>query len=127
MAWNDDRPMSPHLQVYKLPLTAKLSIFHRGTGAVLFLGLIMMVWVFAVAASGEQSWQGMHDFLNSIIGKIFLMGFSFSLFYHLANGIRHLIWDTGRGMSLKEANTSGKILIGAVAIATLISWIMIIF
>lgn len=127
MAWNDQRPMSPHLQVYDLPLSARLSILHRGTGAVLFLGLMMLVWVFAVAATGEESWKGMQSFLGGFFGKIFLMGFVFSLFYHLGNGIRHLIWDTGRGLGPKESEQSGKILIGAVGIATLIAWLMIIF
>ena len=63
MAWNDPRPMSPHLQVYKLPLTAKLSVLHRGTGAVLFIGLILMIFVLLSAANGNDSWQSMHAFL----------------------------------------------------------------
>ena len=124
MSWNDKRPMSPHLQIYDLPLTAKLSILHRGTGAVLFIGLILMVWVFAVAANGEASWQGMHSFLSSWFGKLVLFGFTFSLYFHLCNGIRHLLWDIDKGLALVDANKSNLIVLGASAVLTVLTWLI---
>ena len=124
MSWNDKRPMSPHLQIYDLPLTAKLSILHRGTGAVLFIGLILMVWVFTVAANGEASWQGMHSFLSSWFGKLVLFGFTFSLYFHLCNGIRHLLWDIDKGLALVDANKSNLIVLGASAVLTVLTWLI---
>ena len=124
MSWNDNRPMSPHLQVYKLPLTAKLSILHRGTGAVLFLGVLLLVLVVAAAASGPQSWASMHAFLSSWFGKLILLGFTFSLFYHLCNGIRHLFWEFGKGFELKDAETAGKVVILASVVLTGLIWLV---
>ncbi len=124
MSWDEKRPMSPHLQVYDLPLTAKLSILHRVTGAVLFAGLILMVWVLAAAAGGADSWQSMHGFLSSWIGKLILLGFTFSLYYHFCNGIRHLLWDIGKGFELKDAERNGKIVIGASVALTLLTWLI---
>ena len=124
MSWDDKRPMSPHLQVYKLPLTAKLSILHRGTGAALFIGLILMVLVLAAAAAGAESWQSMHRFLTSWLGKLILFGFTFSLYYHLCNGIRHLFWDIGKGLDLDDARRSAKAVIIATLILTLLTWLI---
>lgn len=124
MAWDDKRPMSPHLQVYDLPITAKLSILHRGTGAVLFIGLILMVWVLAAAAGGSESWQGMHGILSSWFGKLVLFGFTFSLYYHFCNGIRHLFWDIGKGLALKDAEKSGIVVLAATVFLTLFTWLI---
>jgi succinate dehydrogenase / fumarate reductase cytochrome b subunit len=124
MAWNDPRPMSPHLQVYKLPLTAKLSILHRITGAVLFIGLILMILVLLSATNGADSWQNMHAFLSSFFGKFVLFGFTFSLYYHLCNGIRHLFWDIGKGLDLVDANKSGIAVIAISIFLTLLTWII---
>ncbi len=124
MSWDDKRPMSPHLQVYKLPLTAKLSIVHRGTGTALFIGLILMVWVLAAAAAGEESWQSMHGFLSSWFGKLVLFGFTFSLYFHLCNGIRHLFWDMGKGLELEYAHKSGIAVIVASVILTVLTWLI---
>ena len=124
MAWDDKRPMSPHLQIYKLPFTAKLSILHRGTGAVLFFGLLLVIWVLLSAANGAQSWNSMQQFLSSWFGYLVLFGFTFSLFYHLANGIRHLFWDIGKGLELDQANKSGMAVIIASAVLTLLTWLI---
>ncbi len=124
MSWDDKRPMSPHIQIYKMPITAKLSILHRGTGAVLFAGLILMIWVLAAAASGIDNWQTMQSFLSSWLGKLVLFSFTFSLYYHLCNGIRHLMWDTGKGLSLEEVHFSARIVLIATVILTLLTWII---
>ncbi len=127
MAWQDKRPMSPHLQVYKLPFTAKLSILHRGTGAALFFGLILMVAVLYCAATGGENWQSMQWFLNSIIGKLILIGFTFALYYHLSNGIRHLFWDIGKGLDLDVSKKSGMAVIIVSIILTIVTWLIASF
>ncbi len=124
MSWNDPRPMSPHLQIYKLPFTAKLSIMHRGTGAVLFAGLILMVMVLLSIAGGAESWASMQSFLSSFIGKFILFGFTFCIYYHMCNGIRHLFWDIGRGLELEDAKKSGLMVIGVSIFLTLFTWII---
>ncbi len=122
MSWDDKRPMSPHLQIYDLPLTAKLSILHRATGAILFIGLILMIWVLAVAANGPESWKGMHTFLSSWLGKGILFGFTFSLYYHLSNGIRHLLWDIDTGLTLEDTKKSNLIVLATSTLLTLLTW-----
>jgi len=124
MAWNDPRPMSPHLQIYKLPFTAKLSIMHRGTGVALFAGLILMVFVLLSIAGGPESWASMQGFLSSFFGKFILFGFTFCLYYHMCNGIRHLFWDIGMGLELEDAKKSGLGVIAASVFLTLITWII---
>ncbi len=124
MSWEDKRPMSPHLQVYKLPLTANLSILHRATGTILFIGLILMVSVLAAVAVGSESWQSMHRFLSSWYGNLLLFGITFSLYYHLCNGIRHLFWDIGKGLDLESAYKSGKAVIITSVTLTLFTWLI---
>ncbi|MEE9326315.1 MAG: succinate dehydrogenase, cytochrome b556 subunit [Cocleimonas sp.] len=124
MSWDDKRPLSPHLQIYKLPFTAKLSILHRGTGGALFFGLILMVAVLLSASIGGRMWQIMQAFLSSWLGYLILFGFTFSLYYHLCNGIRHLFWDIGKGLDLKQANRSGLAVIVVSIGLTIISWLI---
>src|SRR5690348_15437891 len=86
------RPLSPHLQVYRLPLTAVMSITHRITGVGLSLGLIVVtVWLVA-AAYGPEAYDAFAGFMVSWLGLLILLGFSLALFFHLCNGIRHLLW-----------------------------------
>ena len=124
MAWNDPRPMSPHLQIYKLPFSAKLSIMHRGTGAVLLAGLILMVLVLLSIAGGPESWASMQSFLSGFIGKFILFGFTFCIYYHTCNGIRHLFSDMGMGLEIKDSNRSGIIVIAVSVFLTLLTWII---
>lgn len=127
MAWHDQRPMSPHLQIYKLPFTAKLSILHRATGAALFFGLLVMTAILYSAASGADTWQIMQSFLNSIFGKLILIGFTFALYYHLCNGIRHLFWDIGKGLDLDVSKKSGMAVIVLSVLLTLATWLIASF
>jgi len=124
MAWNDPRPMSPHLQIYKLPLTAKLSILHRITGVVLFAGLVLMAIILLSIANGPDCWATMQSFLNSFIGKFILFGFTLCLFYHLCNGIRHLFWDIGKGLELEDAKKSGLIVVAVSIFLTVFTWVV---
>ncbi len=124
MAWDDKRPMSPHLQVVKLPFTAKLSILHRATGAALYFGIILIVITLLSAVFGEKSWGIMHGILSSWLGKLVLLGFILSLYYHLCNGIRHLFWDFGKGLELEQANKSGIAVVVISIILTIITWLV---
>ena len=96
-----DRPLSPHLQIYRWQLTSVLSILHRASGVTLSAGTILLVWWLIAAASGPEAYEGVQDFLGSWIGLLLLFGWTLSLFYHLCNGIRHLVWDTGHALDLR--------------------------
>jgi succinate dehydrogenase / fumarate reductase cytochrome b subunit len=124
MAWTDKRPMSPHLQIYRMPITAVLSVLHRATGAVLFLGLLLMIAVLVAAANGLESWQIMHRFLSSWFGILVLFGFTFSLYYHFCNGIRHLLWDIGKGLSVSQVHKSAWVVLGGSVCLTFLTWII---
>ena len=124
MSKNDSRPMSPHLQIYDLPMTAKLSVLHRGTGAALSAGMILLVIALVAAANGESSWNSMQAFLSSWFGYLVLFGFTATLFYHFCNGIRHLFWDMGKGLELDEVEKSGKAVMVGTAVLTCVTWVI---
>jgi succinate dehydrogenase / fumarate reductase cytochrome b subunit len=93
-----ERPLSPHLQVYRLPITAMLSISHRATGVFLSLGAIFWVAYLMAAAQGDDSFATVQSLLNSIPGRLGLWVWVYSLMFHLCHGIRHLVWDTVHGL-----------------------------
>jgi len=124
MALNDSRPLSPHLQIYKLPLTAMMSVLHRGTGVVISIGTLLLVWVLAKAAMGEEAFSGTQWLLSSWFGYLVLIGFTFSLYAHFCNGIRHLLWDFGYGFDVSKANTGAKISLIAAIVLTVLTWIV---
>jgi len=121
-----NRPLSPHLQVYRLPLTALMSITHRITGIGLTLGaLLLTLWVTA-AAYGETQYAQVQDLLGTWLGQLILLGFSFALFYHLCNGLRHLFWDFGRYFELGHVRrTDVAVLVGSVAL-TVATWVQVV-
>jgi len=118
-----ERPLSPHLQVYRPQLTSVLSISHRATGLALAVGTLVLVWWLVALAQGGDSFASAQAFLGSWFGMLLLLVWSYSLFFHLANGIRHLFWDAGYGFSLKETYASGWVMMGASVILTLLAWI----
>ena len=120
---SDPRPLSPHLQVYRWQLTSVLSILHRLTGIALAVGAILLVSWIGAAADGPTAYAKMQWFLGSWIGLLLLFGWSVALFYHLCNGIRHLWWDTGRGLELTSVYASGWTVVAATAVLTVIAWI----
>jgi len=118
-----ERPLSPHLQVYRWQWTMALSILHRGTGLFLSLGALYLVcWLLAIA-SGPDAYAAVSGFAGSIVGRLLLLGWTFSLFYHLANGIRHLVWDAGIALDLKSSYISACLVIAAAVALTVIAWI----
>ena len=119
-----NRPLSPHLQVYKLPLTAITSILHRATGVALGIGTVFLVWWLMAAAMGGGHFEIVQTVMGSWIGQLILFGFSFALFFHLCNGVRHLFWDSGYGFEVVKAEMSTKLVIAATAVLTVLAWIL---
>lgn len=119
---NHDRPLSPHLSIYRWPVTMATSILHRATGVAMAAGFIVLVgWLFA-AASGPDIYAKFLDAMDSIVGFVLLIGWSFAFFYHLANGIRHLVWDTGRGLEKGQATASAWFVIVLSVVLTTAFW-----
>jgi succinate dehydrogenase / fumarate reductase cytochrome b subunit len=118
-----ERPLSPHLQVYRWQLTAVLSILHRATGIALGAGTTLLLWWLLAAASGAEAYRGFERFVRSPAGLVLLFLWTASYFYHLCNGIRHLAWDCGWGFDLKTTYRSGWAVLAAAAALTLIAWI----
>jgi succinate dehydrogenase / fumarate reductase, cytochrome b subunit len=118
------RPLSPHLQIYRLPLTALTSIAHRATGVALSGGTLLLVCWLVAAATGPAAFAGVSGFIGSPIGLLLLFGWSLALFYHLGNGIRHLFWDAGLGFEIATAEKSGYAVIAFAIGATLLAWIV---
>ena len=119
------RPLSPHLQIYRPQLTSVLSILHRVTGIVIAVGALLLAWWLWAAASGLAEYQVAHQFFNSLPGKVLLFVWTLCTFYHLCNGIRHLVWDAGYGFELPAAYRSGKIVLGASVILTVAVWFVL--
>ncbi|PKM36699.1 MAG: succinate dehydrogenase, cytochrome b556 subunit [Gammaproteobacteria bacterium HGW-Gammaproteobacteria-10] len=99
-----NRPLSPHLQVYRLPLTGLISITHRMTGVMLSLGLILFVCMLYAIAGGAEAFAAMQAMTDSILLQIVLWGFMYALFFHLCHGVRHLIWDAGSSFDNETLN-----------------------
>ncbi|HUB97912.1 MAG TPA: succinate dehydrogenase, cytochrome b556 subunit [Stellaceae bacterium] len=118
-----ERPLSPHLQIYKPQLTTILSIAHRACGLALAVGSLFLVWWLVAAASGGGAFEAAQAFWGSWLGLLMLFGWTYALFFHLCNGIRHLAWDTGWGFELKETYASGWTVVGASAVLTVIAFI----
>jgi succinate dehydrogenase / fumarate reductase, cytochrome b subunit len=111
-----ERPLSPHLQVYRWQITMTMSILHRASGMVLVAGAFGLAWWLLAVADGGPAYARAAECLAAPLGMIALFGFSLALMYHLFNGIRHLMWDFGRGFEIPELYQSGY----AVAILTVV-------
>jgi succinate dehydrogenase / fumarate reductase cytochrome b subunit len=118
------RPLSPHLQIYKPQLTSVLSITHRGTGLALAIGAVVLVWWLLAAATSDAAFAEARGFLGSWLGILLLLGWAFSLFFHLCNGIRHLMWDSGYGLDLSSTYASGWAVLAASLALTLLAIIL---
>ncbi|HVI53334.1 MAG TPA: succinate dehydrogenase, cytochrome b556 subunit [Candidatus Sulfotelmatobacter sp.] len=116
------RPLSPHLQIYRLPLLALMSITHRATGVVLSIGLLLLAYWLAAAAYGPAAYATAAALIGSPIGYLVLFGFTVALYYHLSNGIRHLLWDAGWGFEIPQAYKSGYVVLVATAALTVVTW-----
>jgi succinate dehydrogenase / fumarate reductase cytochrome b subunit len=118
-----NRPLSPHVFVYRFAYTMALSILHRITGLLLTMGLLLLVVFLASVANGEASYSAFGSFAGSIGGRLLIAAFLISFCYHLANGVRHLFWDMGFGMERAQARRSGALVVAVTLIAAaLVLW-----
>jgi len=119
-----ERPISPHLTVYRLTLTMAMSIAHRITGVALYLGTVLLVWWLVAASTSPRNFDVINGFFGSWIGWLVLIGFTWELFHHMLGGIRHLIWDTGRGLGEHERNLFARLtIIGSISL-TILVWLI---
>jgi succinate dehydrogenase / fumarate reductase cytochrome b subunit len=119
---NHDRPLSPHLSIYRWPVTMATSILHRATGIGLAAGFIVLVgWLFDTA-SGPDVYAKFIAVMDTTVGRLLLIGWSYAFFYHLSNGIRHLVWDTGRGLEKGQATRSAWLVIVVSILLTAAFW-----
>lgn len=120
------RPLSPHLGIYKWHITMLLSILHRATGIALAAGTVLLLgWLWSAAYS-PACFVRLHEWLNTVIGRIVLVGWSLAFYIHLLNGIRHLCWDTGRGFEIHTAEKSAWAVLLFGAVLTLITWYFVL-
>ncbi|OHC76392.1 MAG: succinate dehydrogenase, cytochrome b556 subunit [Rhodospirillales bacterium RIFCSPLOWO2_12_FULL_58_28] len=118
----ENRPMSPHLQVYAFKLHMAISIFHRITGVALAFGVVALIYWLAAAAYGPESFARAQAVFGSWFGYLCLFGWSACLFYHLCNGIRHLFWDIGWGFAPRRVTATGKMVLAGTVALTALSW-----
>lgn len=123
-----ERPLSPHLTIYKPQITSVLSILHRITGVGLYFGLIIFCWwLVSITYSNRDSNLIVWPIFNTVFWKILLLGWSVALFYHLLNGIRHLFWDAGWGFALRTTTISGWAVVLGTMLLTALSWGLVYF
>lgn len=125
MTVKQNRPLSPHLQVYRLPLTAIISISHRVTGVILAIGLVFVVCILSATADGAETYVNMQKFYDVWLFKLIYLGFIYALFFHLCHGIRHLIWDAGETFDRERLNRYASYELLASVILTVLSLIFI--
>lgn len=118
MMASPERPRSPHLQIYRFGWTMSMSIFHRFTGVLQSVGLVLIVaWLMALG-SGPKAFASAHAVTSHWLGKLVLAGWSFAFFYHLCNGIRHMCWDLGWGFEIPKAKRSAAAVLVTTVILT---------
>ena len=121
---NDSKnPLSPHLQIYRWHISSLLSIIHRISGVINLLALILIFFWLIVLSFGESNYELFLLIINSFFGKFILIGFTWSMSFHIFSGIRHLVWDLGYGFEIKTANISGIIVIICSLVLTIIFWL----
>lgn len=118
------RPLSPHLQVYRPLFTMMMSILHRITGSALYFGTILMVYWLLAAASGPEAYDTAMGLFGSFLGRLVLFGFTWALLHHMLGGMRHFIWDTGRGFGDRERNWLARATLAGSLALTVILWLV---
>ncbi len=119
-----NRPISPHLQIYRPMLTMMMSIVHRITGVALYFGTLLLLWWLIAAAAGPNPYADVQWFMATVIGRLILFGYTWAILHHMFGGIRHLIWDTGRGLGPNEREwLTVATLIGSIGL-TIVIWLV---
>jgi succinate dehydrogenase / fumarate reductase cytochrome b subunit len=117
-----EKPLSPHIQIYRWEITMLVSILHRAAGIAMAVGTGLVVWMLLALATGPQAYDCFHQFITSPLGSLLLLGWTVAIFLHMGNGIRHFFWDVGKGYSIPVAHRSAYLLIAFTTIMTLIVW-----
>jgi len=120
---DNKNPLSPHIQIYRWHISSLLSITHRISGILNFLGLILIFFWLLMLSFEESNYEMFLLIINNFIGQFILIGFTWSMTFHLLSGIRHLVWDMGYGFEIKTANRSGIIVILSSLILTTFFWL----
>jgi len=120
---DNQNPLSPHLQIYRWHISSLLSITHRISGVINLFSFILIFFWLLILSLGENNYELFLLFINSFVGKFILIGFIWSMSFHIFSGIRHLVWDMGYGFEIKTANISGIIVIISSLISTIIFWL----
>jgi len=120
---DNQNPLSPHLQIYRWQISSLLSITHRISGVINLLALILIFFWLIALSLGENNYESFLLIINSFFGKFILIGFTWSMIFHLLSGVRHLVWDLGYGFEIKTANISGIIVIISSLVLTIIFWL----
>jgi succinate dehydrogenase / fumarate reductase, cytochrome b subunit len=120
-----ERPLSPHLTVYRWYFTMALSIGHRVSGVALACGLVLLTWWLLALAAGPEAFGTIHGIIDSWFGALVLFGYTVVLFYHLGNGVRHLFWDAGYGFEPEVARRSGIAVLIFAGVMTIVVWIIV--
>jgi succinate dehydrogenase / fumarate reductase cytochrome b subunit len=118
-----ERPLSPHLTIYRPIPTMVMSIVHRITGVALYAGTLLVAWWLLAAASGPSAFETAYGFFGSWFGRLILLGFTWALLHHMFGGIRHLVWDTGRAFGKETTTRMAWLTLAASVAATLLVWI----
>ena len=121
---DSNNPLSPHLQIYRWQISSLLSIAHRISGVINLLALVFIFFWLVFLSFGESNYELFLLIINSFFGKFILIGFTWSMSFHLLSGVRHLAWDLGYGFEIKTANISGAIVIISSLILTIIFWLL---
>ena len=120
---SDARPLSPHIQIYRWTLTMMLSILHRATGVALYAGTALLAWWLLAAATGPEAYAQVQAVSSAWYGRLVLFGYTWALIHHMFGGLRHFIWDTGRGFDLKTVEVLARISAFAPPVLTLVVWV----
>lgn len=119
------RPLSPHLSIYRWPITMVTSILHRATGLAMSVGfLLLAAWLYD-AAAGPDVYAAFISAMDTWVGKLLLIGWSYAFFFHLSNGVRHLVWDSGRGFEKASANASAWLVLTLSVVLTALFWMLL--
>jgi succinate dehydrogenase / fumarate reductase, cytochrome b subunit len=117
------RPLSPHLQIYRPMLTTMMSITHRITGVGLYFGIVLLVWWLSAASISDGYFDFVQGFFGHWFGRLLLFGFTWALIHHALGGLRHLLWDTGRGFDLNLVEWLARANLAGSIILTVLLWI----
>ena len=118
------RPLSPHIQIYRWTLTMMLSILHRATGIALYAGTMLLAWWLLAAATGPEAYAQVQEISSAWYGRLVLFGYTWALLHHMFGGLRHFVWDTGRGFDLKTVEVLARISAFVPPVLTVLVWVL---